>query len=77
MIDNIKLVLKSHIQQVKWMNASHKSYAQNKLKNMRIIVGALEEMYDEEEFDELLGLDNVNLNFSRTFFTLNIIVEKI
>lgn len=59
MIENIKLVLKSHIHQVKWMNSSHKSYAENKLKNMRIIVGAPDEMYNEESFDELLGLDNV------------------
>lgn len=69
MSENIQLVLKFHIQQVRWMNESHKSYAEKKLKNMRIIVGAPEEMYNEETFDQLLGLDNVNLLYKNYLVT--------
>lgn len=60
-IENIKLVLKSHIGQVTWMNVSHKRYADKKLENMKIIVGAPEEMYNEKKFDQLLGLDDVSI----------------
>lgn len=58
-IQNIKHVLKSHIEQVNWMNVSHRRYAETKLKHMKIIVGAPEEMYQKDMFDELLGLDQV------------------
>lgn len=60
MIDNIKYVLKSHIGQAKWMNVSHKRYADKKLENMKIIIGAPDEMYNEKKFDQLLGLDDVS-----------------
>lgn len=38
---------------------SHKRYAENKLNVMRIIVGAPEEMYQEQQFNQLLGVDQV------------------
>lgn len=60
-IENIKLVLTSHIEQVKWMNVSHKRYAEKKLTDMKIIVGAPDEMYLEKRFDNFLGLDQVGI----------------
>lgn len=43
------------------MNVSHKRYADRKLTNMTIIVGGPEEIYHEEKFDQLLGLDYVSI----------------
>lgn len=43
------------------MNASHKRYAEEKLTNMNIIVGAPEEMYFEKRFNNLLGLGQVGI----------------
>lgn len=41
------------------MNETHKKYAVSKLKNMKYVIGAPTEMFDEIEFDRLLGLDEV------------------
>nr|XP_023011692.1 neprilysin-1-like isoform X1 [Leptinotarsa decemlineata] len=61
MVENIKNVLHDHIKLTKWMNQSHQEYAISKLKNLEVIIGAPDEAYDEEQFDELLGTDKIDI----------------
>ncbi|KAG5899139.1 hypothetical protein JTB14_027332 [Gonioctena quinquepunctata] len=60
-IENIKTVLYDHIQSANWMNQTHKNYAISKLRNLGVIVGAPEETYNEKRFEELLGVDKIDI----------------
>ncbi|KAJ8967238.1 hypothetical protein NQ317_006653, partial [Molorchus minor] len=57
MVERIKFVLYNHIGRAKWMSQSDKSLAYFKLKNVRVVIGGPDEMYDKYGFDNFLGID--------------------
>ncbi|XP_072383741.1 neprilysin-2-like isoform X2 [Diabrotica undecimpunctata] len=60
-VDNIKTVLHDHINRSKWMNHTHKTYALGKLRNVRAFIGAPDEVFDENEFEKILGVDEIDI----------------
>ncbi|XP_057662027.1 neprilysin-2-like [Diorhabda carinulata] len=66
-VNNIKHILQDHINESKWMNQNHKTYALDKLRNIKVFIGAPDEVFDEKKFDNLLGVDEINiLDFNNT-----------
>lgn len=60
MVERISLVLRRHIDDVKWMNEVVKNVAFSEITNMSVIIGGPEEMYHEDGFNKFLGIDQVN-----------------
>lgn len=60
MVNRISLVLRKHIADIKWLDDIVKNLTYNKIDNMTIVIGGPDEMYNEEEFDTFLGLDQVS-----------------
>ncbi|KAJ8936548.1 hypothetical protein NQ314_012288 [Rhamnusium bicolor] len=73
MVNRIRWVLHNHIENAKWINQSDKNRAFFKLKNMSIIIGGPDEMYNESEFDSFLGVEQIDLSGSNN--TIEIIIE--
>ncbi|KAJ8924080.1 hypothetical protein NQ315_006861 [Exocentrus adspersus] len=62
MVDRIKLVLRKHIEDITWLTEDVKNVVYDKIKNITTVIGGPDEMYDEEEFDKFLGIDQINLS---------------
>lgn len=66
-VNNIKHVLHDHINASKWMNQNHKTYALDKLQNIKAFIGGPDEVFDEKKFDNILGVDDIDiLGFNNT-----------
>lgn len=59
MVERISLVLRRHIDSVKWMDEAVKNVAFNEISNMSVIIGGPEEMFHEDGFNKFLGIDQV------------------